>query len=800
MKDFLTFAKEGFLLLDGGFGTELQRTGLPAGVAPESLNLSAPERVLAVHRAYLASGADVIFANTFGANRRKHPAQGEAARLTAAGVKLAREAAGDRAYVALDLGPTGALTEPLGDLSFEEAYDVFKEQIEAGRDADVVVIETMSDLTELKAAALAARENSTLPVMCSMTFDESGRTFTGCSVECFGITASAYADFIGINCSLGPDKIFPLIKRLLAVSRVPVFVKANAGLPDSDMHYSVGAEEFAKMCEPYVAEGVAAFGGCCGTTPEHIAALKAMLSHKKAVKRDVSCVSAVCSATKAVFIDGVRVVGERINPTGKKAMKEALLTSDFDYIAAQTLEQVEAGADILDVNCGLPGIDESEMLPRLVGFIGSLTDTPLQLDCGKPEAVERALRAYTGKAILNSVNAEDKSLAELLPIAKKYGAAVVGLTVDERGVPHTVDERIALAEKIIAAAKAHGIPEQDVIVDCLTLTVGAEQDQAMFTLAAIESIKRRYAVKTTLGVSNVSFGLPARKIVNTAFLTMAMYAGLDLPILNPNVPENMQAVDAFNVLSGRDAGCALYAEKYAGYKDAPRSAAKADGASSSSGASSTAEAAQRRDAGEELAYCIAKGLDRAADITDELLARHDGLTVIDDMLIPALNKVGDDYAAGRIFLPQLISSAETAKKCFDRVRATLPAGSAEKGVIALATVKGDVHDIGKNIVRTVLENYGYRVVDMGKNVPPEEVVKTCRKHGIKLLGLSALMTTTVENMRLTVEAVHAECPGCRIMVGGAVLTEDYARSIGADRYCKDAAASARYAAEVFAES
>ena len=361
MKDFLTFAKEGFLLLDGGFGTELQRTGLPVGVAPESLNLSAPERVLAVHRAYLASGADVIFANTFGANRRKHPAQGEAARLTAAGVKLAREAAGDRAYVALDLGPTGALTEPLGDLSFEEAYDVFKEQIEAGRDADVVVIETMSDLTELKAAALAARENSTLPVMCSMTFDESGRTFTGCSVECFGITASAYADIIGINCSLGPDKIFPLIKRLLAVSRVPVFVKANAGLPDSDMHYSVGAEEFAKMCEPYVAEGVAAFGGCCGTTPEHIAALKAMLSHKKAVKRDVSCVSAVCSATKAVFIDGVRVVGERINPTGKKAMKEALLTSDFDYIAAQTLEQVEAGADILDVNCGLPGIDESEM-------------------------------------------------------------------------------------------------------------------------------------------------------------------------------------------------------------------------------------------------------------------------------------------------------------------------------------------------------------------------------------------------------------------------------------------------------
>ena len=788
-KDFLKYAKQRFVLLDGGFGTELQKQGLPAGVPPEALNLDAPDKVLAVHRAYLESGADVILSNTFGANRRKHPASGEAASLTAAGVRLAREAAGGKAFVALDIGPTGALTEPLGDLSFEEAYDVFREQVLAGREADVILIETMSDLTELKAAALAARENSSLPVMCSMTFDESGRTFTGCSVECFGLTASAYADFLGINCSLGPDKILPLMKRLLAVSRVPVFVKANAGLPDSEMNYSVGAEGFAAMYSDYADIGVSVMGGCCGTTPAHIVAVKDMLSAKKPVERVIPYVSAVCSATKAVFIDGVKVVGERINPTGKKAMKEALLAGDLDYIAARTVEQVEAGADILDVNCGVPGIDEGEMLPRMVRFLSSLTDAPLQIDCGKADAVERALRAYTGKAIVNSVNAEDGSLDSLLPVVKKYGAAVVALTVSERGVPRTVEERLELARKIILAAKAHGIPEQDVFVDCLTLTAGAEQEQAMRTLSALTAIKREFEVKTTLGVSNVSFGLPARKIVNTSFLTMAMYAGLDLPILNPNIPENMQAVDAFNVLSGRDVGCARYAEKYAGYVEAAPAVKPTS--------SGTEELSAQSSEG-ELAHCIKKGLDRAAEITRELLKTHDGLEVIDDYLIPALNAVGEDYASGKIFLPQLISSAETAKKCFDAVRATLPAGSAEKGVIVLATVKGDVHDIGKNIVKTVLENYGYRIIDLGKNVPCEEVVRACRENGVKLCGLSALMTTTVDNMRLTVEALKEACPDCKVMVGGAVLTADYAEKIGADRYCRDAAESARYAGEVFA--
>lgn len=793
-KDFLQFAKEGFVLLDGGFGTELQKRGLQVGTPPESLNIEFPDEVTAVHRAYAESGADVVCTNTFGANRRKHPAQGEAAKLTAAGVRLAREAVGKDKYVALDIGPTGALTEPLGDLSFDEAYDIFKEQIEAGEGADIILIETMSDLTELKAAALAARENSSLPVLCSMTFDEDGRTFTGCSVESFGITASAYADFLGINCSLGPDKIFPLIKRLIAVSRVPVFVKANAGLPDSEMNYPVGANEFAELYEDYIEAGVGILGGCCGTSPAHIAELKKRLAHKKPVRRPVSCVSAVCSATKAVIIDGVKVIGERINPTGKKAMKDAMTNGNFDYIASQALEQVEAGADILDINCGIPGIDESAMLVKTVSFVSSLTDAPLQIDCGKADAVEKALRAYTGKAIVNSVTAEEKSLETLLPVVRKYGAAVVGLTVSDKGVPHTVEERVALARKIVSAAKKHGIPEQDVFIDCLTLTVGAEQEQAMMTLKALSAVKEEFDCKTVLGVSNVSFGLPARKIVNTAFLTMAMYAGLDLPILNPNVAENMQAVDAFNVLSGHDASCAAYAVKYADYVEPSRAAA----VSTSVGSADASAEKEVRTTQEELFYCISKGLEKARVITHELLASHDGLSVINEWLIPALNRVGDDYAAGRIFLPQLITSAETAKACFDEVRNTLTdASSAEKGVIVLATVKGDVHDIGKNIVKTVLENYGYRVIDLGKNVPPEEVADACEKNNVRLCGLSALMTTTVDNMRLTVEEVHRRCPDCRVMVGGAVLTAEYAAKIGADKYCRDAAESAKYAGEVF---
>ena len=788
---FSDYAKHNVVILDGALGTELQKRGLEGGALPEKMNEIFPDVVESVHRDYLASGAKVVYTNTFGANRRKLGSSEETVRLVRAGVEIARRAVGKKAYVALDIGPSGALTEPLGDMSFDEAYDVFKEVVLAGKDGvDLVVVETMSDLYELKAAALAVRENCDLPLMCSMTFEENGRTFTGCSVEAFALTASPLCDYIGINCSLGPDKILPLVKRLMAYTDRPVFVKANAGLPDSEMNYSVSAERFAEIYGDYLDAGVGILGGCCGTTPEYIAALVGKVGDRKPARHTRTRVSAVCSAEKVVVVDGVKVIGERINPTGKKAMKQALLDRNFDYIATQTLEQVEAGADILDVNCGLPQIDEKEVLPELVKFVQSLTDAPLQIDCGKADAVERALRYCNGKAIVNSVTAEDASLDTLLPVVAKYGAAVVGLTVGPNGVPATVEERLELARKIIRTAKKYGIPEEDVYIDCLTLTVSAEQEQAVKTLQALSQIKREYAVKTVLGVSNVSFGLPARKIVNTAFLTMAMYAGLDLPILNPNVPENMQAVDAFNVLTGKDANCADFTRKYADYV-----APAAGTATVKSGV------ARQTDAGEgerDIFYCIAKGLTRARELTAKLLTEHDGLTVIDDYLVPALNRVGDDYEKGVIFLPQLIASAEAAKLCFEEVKKTLAADvRTEKGTIVLATVKGDVHDIGKNIVKTVLENYGFKVIDLGKNVSPEAVVEACADNKVRLCGLSALMTTTVDNMRLTVELLKKRCPDCKVMVGGAVLTEEYAASIGADKYCKDANKSARYAEEVF---
>lgn len=802
--DFLTFAEKNIVLLDGALGTRLQQRGLEGGALPERLNVTAPEIVESVHREYIESGANVVYTNTFGANRLKLGTSEETATLVKAGVEIARRAAGNRAYVALDIGPSGALLEPLGDLSFDDAYDLFKEQVEAGRDGvDLVVIETMSDLYELKAAALAVRENCNLPLMCSMTFDENGRTFTGCSVEAFALTASAYCDFIGINCSLGPDKIFQLVKRLMQYTDLPVFVKANAGLPDSNMNYSVSAEQFVSAYADYLDAGVNVLGGCCGTTPEYIAGLKKLIKGRKPAKRERKRFSAVCSAEKVVVIDGVKVIGERINPTGKKAMKQALVDGNFDYIASQVLEQVEAGAEILDVNCGLPQLDETAMLSKLVPFVQSLTDAPLQIDCGKPDAVEAALRRYNGKAIVNSVTAEDSSLDALLPIVKKYGAAVVGLTVGANGVPQTVEERVTLASKIVERAKSYGIPEEDIFIDCLTLTVSAEQAQAMNTLHAIERVKSMYNVKTVLGVSNISFGLPARQLVNTAFLTMAMYAGLDLPILNPNIAANMQAVDAFNVLHGNDEKCAVFTAKYADWTANAASVTNTAAANAQTPQSGAADRKSGESDGKEqktddIFYCISKGLPRAKDITAALLANHDGITVIDEYLIPALNKVGDDYEKGVIFLPQLIASAEAAKLCFDEVKKTLPdTSAAEKGKIVLATVKGDVHDIGKNIVKTVLENYGYHVIDLGKNVPPQDVVDACLKHKVRLCGLSALMTTTVENMKITVKQLKEACPDCKVMVGGAVLTEEYAAEIGADKYCKDANKSARYAEEVF---
>ena len=770
-------------IMDGAFGTELIARGVRPGRAPELLNLERPQLVREVHESYAAAGSELLYTNTFGANGRKIPDRAKLADVIRAGIALAREAAGERS-VALDAGPLGELLEPVGALSFEEAYSLFAEIFAHAKGADCIVIETVTDLAELRAALLAARETAGLPVLCSMSFGENGRTFTGVSPETFALAASPLADAIGINCSLGPRALAPVFARLAKFTDKPAFIKANAGLPDREGRYDVDADRFAEEYEAFYRLGARMMGGCCGTTPAHVARLKERFGGRPAARADGRIPAAVCSAVRATVVDGVRVIGERINPTGKKRMKQALLEGDADFIARQALEQAEAGADILDVNCGLPEIDETRKLPELVRFLQGVTDLPLQIDCANAAAVEAALRAYHGKAIVNSVNGEEKSLSAVLPLAKKYGAAVVGLTVDERGVPRSAEERVAIADRIIAAARDLGIPDRDVFIDCLTLTVSAEQRQAAETLAAIRALKKKYPeIHFVLGVSNVSFGLPARTAINTSFLTLALSAGLDLPILNPNIPENMQAVDAFNVLTGAVAST-RFAEKYAEYAPSAPSAVR--------------PAQERSAEGGDLFYSIEKGLDRAREQCAELLERVPPLEVINGYLIPALDRVGAAYESGKLFLPQLIAASESAKACFDEVKKRLGAEKgAESGTVVLATVKGDVHDIGKNIAKTVLENYGYRVIDLGKNVPPEQVVETCRREHIRLCGLSALMTTTVPAMRETVELLKRECPDCRIMVGGAVLTEQFALDMGADYYVKDVNADVRAAAEVF---
>ena len=780
---FSDFLKKHIVLFDGAFGTLLQKKAGNVGTLPERLNEERPELIADIHRAYLDAGADVITANTFGANPLKAGSKELSDRLIRAGVALARKVANDK-FVALDIGPSGRLLEPMGSMTFEEAYQCFADVVDAGKEgADLILIETMADLQEMRAALLAAREHSDLPVLCSMTFEENGRTFAGCDPLCYAMTCAPLADAVGVNCSLGPAKLLPVVRAILSATDKPVIVQANAGLPDADLNYDVSAEEFAEVYRTFLDEGVQIIGGCCGTTPEYIRLLRGLADGRAPQKRSVPRRSCVCSATRAVFVDGVRVIGERINPTGKKAMKQALLSGDYGYVQTQAIEQTDAGADILDVNAGLPELDEKTVLARLVREVQAVSDLPLQIDCGKPDAIESALRICCGKAIVNSVNGEDKVLHSILPIVKKYGAAVVGLTMDERGIPKTAKEREQIAQKIIQTCESYGIAQEDIYIDCLTLTVSAEQAQTAETLNALRHIKEKYRVKTVLGVSNISFGLPNRQIINTAFLTAAMFAGLDCPILNPNVPENMQAVAAYRALSGEDKNCTAYTEKYGSVKISVQQ----------SSSSPAAEA----DGEEDIFRAIRKGLPSAGALAAKLLQTVKPLQLIDEYLIPALNAVGDAYEKGTLFLPQLIAAAESAKLCFDEVKKLLPEGGAERGKIALATVRGDIHDIGKNIVKTVLENYGYKVLDLGKNVPPEEIVQACEREHILLCGLSALMTTTVPAMEETIRLLRERCPDCRVMVGGAVLNADYAKKIGADWYCKDANADVKIAQFIF---
>ena len=793
------FDRKRFVFLDGGMGTQLQVRGLQPGQKPELAALEMPDTLTAIHTDYANAGADILLANTFGANAKKLAGCGHTVEeVVAASISCARKAAETTgACVALDIGPLGELLVPAGTLSFEDAYAEFAQVIRTGAaaGADLVFLETMTDLYELKAAILAAKENCDLPVFTSMSFESRGRTFTGCTVESYAVTAAGLgADAVGINCSLGPKEILPFAQRLCrsVPAGVPVFVKPNAGLPNPDGSYNLDPDEFAAEMKEYAAIGVSMVGGCCGTTPAFITKLHETFSPLTPADKIPIRRSCLCTPVRFVDVQGITVVGERINPTGKKRLQQALRDGDSAYPCAQAVAQAEAGAQVLDVNAGLPGIDEAATLEQLVKDLQAVTDLPLQLDSSNPEALSRALRIYNGKPIVNSVNGEQETLDKILPLCKKYGAAVVGLALDENGIPSSAEGRFAIAKRIVAAANAAGIPNEDIYIDCLTLTASAQQEGAVQTLEALSRCKRELGVRTVLGVSNISFGLPCRGYLNTTFLTMAMTAGLDLAIMNPNTPEMMAAVRAYRVLTSQDKQSTDYVAAYADVQIQTTQTSKS--------AATVAEVGASAPGGDALFEAVRRGLKaEARAAADAALTMREPLDVVNTSLIPALDVVGDGFEKGTVFLPQLLQAATAAQAAFEAIKAKIAAsGQAQgsKGKIVIATVKGDVHDIGKNIVRVILENYGYDVLDLGRDVPPERVVEAVRQTGAKLVGLSALMTTTVPNMQATIEALHAANLDCKVMVGGAVLTPDYAKDIGADYYCKDAKASADLAKQL----
>ena len=775
-----------FVILDGAMGTMLQAKGLKMGETPEVMNIEKPEWLLDIHRQYAEAGSDIVYANTFGGNRHKLAKCGYTVQqLISEGIKLARKAVeGHDTLVALDIGSIGQMLEPTGTLTFEEAYDIFKEMIIAGKDADLIVLETMTDLYELKAGILAAKENSDLPIMCTMTFEQNMRTFTGVDISAMCLTAEGLGvDALGVNCSLGPKELYPVVEKICKWTTLPVVVKPNAGLPDPVTNeYNCSAEEFAEFAENLIPLGIKVIGGCCGTDPSYIAALKKMLDGKKYVQRNVHIPAVCCSPVETVVIDQPRIIGERINPTGKKRFKQALLEGDIDYILGQAIEQINAGADILDVNVGLPAIDEKAMMVKAVKALQGVCDVPLQLDSTIPEVMEAALRVYNGKPIVNSVNAEEKSLETVLPLVKKYGAAVVGLTLDENGIPKTADERFRLAKKILDRAMAIGIRKEDVYIDCLTLTASAEQENVMQTVNAVRRVKEELGLRTVLGVSNISFGLPSREIVNHNFLMMCLTSGLDLPIMNPNIDSMTATVRAYKLLTNIDKNSVDFIAHYGGDNSAP---------------------VQKKEKKSEmdLPFAIENGLKgEGAEITAKLLETTDSMTIINEMLVPALDKAGEQFEKGKIFLPQLIQTAGVAQACFEVIKQKMLAdggSSVSKGKIILATVKGDIHDIGKNIVKVLLENYGYDVIDLGKDVDYQTVVDAAIENDVHLIGLSALMTTTLVSMEETIKLLRANNVDCKVMVGGAVVTPDYAEQIGADYYSKDAKQSVDIAREFF---
>lgn len=788
MKDLRSDLRTKRLYFDGGFGTVLQGMGLKSGEAPETWNITHPDEVTGVHRAYIEAGSNIITTNTFGVSRDKYENYAE---LISAALDCAENAVGgSEAYIALDIGPTGRMLEPLGDLSFEEAVSIFASNVRAAADrADLIIIETMNDCLETKAAVIAAKENSSLPIFVTNVYDRSGKLMTGADPAAMtAMLEGLGVDATGMNCSFGPDVMLEIIDRFTESSSLPLIANPNAGLPlveDGKTVYDISAEEFADYMVRLAEKGVTVLGGCCGTTPEYIAATvrkTSSIPFRAPVEKNKTVVSSYTHAVEVA--DSPILIGERINPTGKPKLKEALRSGDFNYILNEGVRQSEAGAHILDVNVGLPEIDEAETMKKAVSALQAVTDTPLQLDSSSPAVLERAMRIYNGKALINSVNGEEESMNSVFPLVKKYGGTVIALTMDKSGIPESAEARLEIAERIARRAAEYGIKKKDILVDPLCLTVSSDSRSALVTLHALRLLRER-GFKTSLGVSNISFGLPEREKINTAFFACALENGLNCAIMNPFSAGMTDTYYAFRALHGMDASCADYIGYAASSAPAPK-------------ASPNAASGEAPD----LEYAVINGMrDSAVAASLTLLETETPLEIINNRIVPALAKVGKSFEEKRTYLPQLLMSAESASAAFEKIKEKMPRGESSDGRdVILATVKGDIHDIGKNIVRVLLESYGFKVFDLGRDVNPEEVCCRAAETGCRLVGLSALMTTTVPSMEETIRMLHERCPGVTVIVGGAVLNEEYAEMIHADKYCEDAMDTVRFAQSFYSDN
>ncbi len=776
------YLKENLLIFDGAMGTMLQREGLPIGDNPEVFGMKNPEKLLKIHKQYLESGCNVITTNTFGCNELKVTKLGYTVEeIIENAVKIAKKAIDESdkskpRWVALDIGPIGEMLEPMGTLSFDKAYEIFKRQAIQGEKcgADLIIIETMMDLYEAKIAVLAAKENTNLPVICTMTFDENGRSFTGCLPQSMVATIQGLGvDALGVNCSLGPKQLLPIVKTITQLSDVPVIVQANAGLPvieDGETVYKMTKEEFFEGVKGFVDLGATIIGGCCGTNETFIKYICDNIDKLKKTNPKKIQSTIVCSSAKYVDIQQATIVGERLNPTGRIPLIDAYTSGNNDFVINLALEQSNEGSQVLNVNVGVPELDEKKAMIRVIKGIQEVVDTPLQIDSSNTEALEAGLRYYNGRTIVNSVNGKKESLDSILPLVKKYGACVVGLTLDEEGIPSTAQGRFEIAKRIIEKAKEYGIKKEDIFIDCLSLTVSAQQSEAMETIKAIKMVKENLGCKTILGVSNISFGIPNRESLNNTYLNLALGAGLDLAIINTEDKAMLESIHSYRVINNMDKGCVDYIQKY-------------------TQKSHTSKHEIKNNENLTLEQAIERGLkDEVKDLTLKILEDKDEHYVLDELLIPALDVVGSKYDRGEIFLPQMIQSAETVKVALNIIKERLKKSddTSSKGKIIVATVQGDIHDIGKNIVKIMLENYGYEVIDLGKDVPIETVVKRAKEEKVELIGLSALMTTTVENMRKTIESLKENGIKAKVFVGGAVVTEEYSKKMQADFYSKDA--------------